>query len=437
VPYLPHTEAERSVMLKTIGVRSIEELLADIPKSLRSDEIGLPAPVSELELLKEIESLIAKNNAAGSAAPAFLGGGQYRHFIPAIVPQLAMRGEFYTAYTPYQPEISQGTLTAIFEFQSMICSLTGMDIANASLYDGATAAAEAAILSCSQTKRNEIVVDAGLNPNYKQVLVTYLSARNIKLIEQDVCTSAFPATAAGVLVQTPSFYGDILDLKGLADKVHAAGGLLTIVFDPLSLGVLKSPAEWGADIAVGEGQGLGNPMSFGGPALGLFAVKKELQRFMPGRIVGKTLDVDGKTGYVLTLQTREQHIRREKATSNICSNEALCALQAAIYLSYMGPQGLQKLGELLLSINTYAKKTLGALKGFSVLNKGNTFKEFILGCPKPAKTFNKALAKAGIIGGLDLGQFDSKRKDQMLVCTTELTTKDDIDKLSAVLKAAG
>ncbi len=421
-------------MLDEIGVSSIEDLLSDIPKDLRAKPVQLPKAVSEPELLREIEQLLSKNTGTGLSAPTFLGGGSYRHFIPAVVPQLAMRSEFYTAYTPYQPEISQGTLTAIFEYQSMLCALTGMDIANASMYDGATATAEAAVLSCAQTRRSEIVLDKGLNPNYTQVVRTYLSARGIAIKEMNVRTDILPPTCAGAVVQSPDFYGNILDLSGVAEKVHALNGLLTVVYDPLSLGVLKTPGEWGADIAVGEGQALGNPQSFGGPALGLFTAKKELQRLMPGRIVGKTRDVDGKDGYVLTLQTREQHIRREKATSNICSNEALCALQAAIYLAYMGPQGLKKLGELLLKINAYAKKTLSSVPGFTVQNTGATFKEFVLVCPRPAKDINALISRSGMTGGLDLGTVDASRKNELLICTTELTTKADIDKLAEILK---
>ncbi len=434
MPYLPHTTAERQEMLFAIGVTSVEELSADIPAKLRAPALTLPAPVSEIELLQDIERSASKVQARSETRPAFLGGGMYHHFIPAVVPQLASRSEFYTAYTPYQPEISQGTLNAIFEFQSMICALTGMDIANASMYDGATAIAEAAILSCTHTDRSLVIIDKNLNPAYKQVLNTYLTARNIKISEQDVLKLNCTADTAGVIVQNPNFLGDILDLNGIADKAHAAGALFIMAFDPIAQGILKTPAEWGADIAVGEGQALGNPISFGGPALGLFAAKKELQRLMPGRIIGQTKDIEGKNGYVLTLQTREQHIRREKATSNICSNEALCALKAAIYLSYMGPVGLKKLAELNLNLNAYAKKVLGNIPGFSVLSKGPTFKEFILQCPASVKKINEHLLKNNIIGGLDLEQFDPARKNQMLVCTTELTLKDDINKLAEALK---
>ena len=415
-------------MLNAIGVNSVEELLKDIPASLRQHKIELPRPISEVELLKEIENFTNNCTSSTNTKLSFLGGGSYHHFIPAVVPQLAFRNEFYTAYTPYQPELSQGTLTAIFEFQSMICALTGMDIANASMYDGASAAAEAAILAANYKQRREVVVLNDLNPNYKEVLRTYLTARSISIKEASLDNIAVGEKTAAVLIQDPNFFGDVLDLKGLADKIHAAGALLIMIVDPLSLGVLKTPGEWNADIAVGEGQALGIPVSFGGPGLGFFAAKKEFQRLMPGRIIGKTSDVDGRTGYVLTLQTREQHIRREKATSNICSNQALCALMATIYMSYMGPQGLRKLAQLNMNLNAYAKKLLGSIPGFKVLNTGYTFKEFILQCPVEVKKINKYLLKNGVVGGLDLGE------NKMLVCTTELTGKDEIDRLAELLR---
>lgn len=432
--YIPHTEIDKKEMLSAIGVNSVEDLLKDIPLNLRQHKIELPQSISELELLKEIESFANNNHTSANTKPSFLGAGMYHHFIPAIVPQLAMRNEFYTAYTPYQPELSQGTLTAIFEFQTMICNLTGMDLANASMYDGASAAAEAAILACNCKRRQEIITINDINPQYKEVLGTYLSARSISIKENHIEKIDVTEKTAAVLIQNPNFFGDILNLKNIAEKVHAAGALLILIVDPISLGALKPPGEWGTDIAIGEGQSLGIPISFGGPGLGFFAAKKELQRFMPGRIVGETTDTAGKKGYVLTLQTREQHIRREKATSNICSNQALCALMATIYLSYIGPEGLKKLAQLNINLNAYAKKTLGTIKGFKVLNDGYTFKEFILQCPDSVKKINKYLLKNNIIGGLDLQQFDSKRKNQMLICTTELTVKNEINQLRVMLK---
>lgn len=343
---------------------NIQDLFADIPTSVRLESsLPLPSPLSEPELLEELSKQSEKN----SLASAFLGAGSYHHFIPSVVKHVIGRSEFYTAYTPYQAEASQGTLQTIYEYQSMICELTGMGVANASMYDGATAMAEAAFMACRITGRKGIVVSSAVHPNYRQVLKTYCNAADLKLIELPYDQKSGLTTldirhwtsSACVILQQPNFFGNIENVQGLAEKVHAAGSLFIVSVDPISLGLLKPPGAYGADIVVGEGQSLGNPQNFGGPGLGIFAAKKEHLRQMPGRIVGATTDIEGKRGFVLTMATREQHIRRERATSNICSNEALCALAACVYLSVMGKQGLRKVAELCLQKANYLKKKLG------------------------------------------------------------------------------
>ncbi|MFA6549109.1 MAG: aminomethyl-transferring glycine dehydrogenase subunit GcvPA [Candidatus Margulisiibacteriota bacterium] len=378
--------------------------------------LSLPAPLSEPELLEELKSLSEKNK-----TPSFMGGGSYNHFIPSVVKHMLGRSEFYTAYTPYQPEISQGILQAIFEYQSMICELTGMDAANASMYDGATAMAEAALLACRATGRKEILVAQTVHPNYRAVLRTYAAKAELGVKELPYDTKTGTSVARGTwnvdskaacfILQQPNFFGNIEDVKGIADEIHKNGSLFIVSADPISLGLLKAPGNYGADIVVGEGQALGNPQNFGGPGLGLFAVKKAFLRQMPGRIVGETVDSEGKRGFVLTLSTREQHIRREKATSNICSNEALCALAAGIYLSVMGKQGLRKVAELCLQKANYLKKKLGNKIVFSA----PSFKEFVVKTDKPV--------------GLDLAGFYPGLKGCRLICVTELTKKEEIDKL--------
>ena len=374
----------------------------------------LPAPLSEIELLDELKSASEKNILSLN----LLGGGIYPHFIPSAVKQLVSRGEFYTAYTPYQPEASQGTLQSIYEYQSMISYLTGMDVSNASMYDGATAMAEAAFLACRVTGRKEIVVSSTVNPRYRQVLKTYAKGADLAITELPYdkktgqtfqpANSLTPATAC-IILQQPNFFGCIEEVKGLADQVHANGSLLIIGADPISLGLLEAPGNYGADVVVGEGQSLGIPQNFGGPLLGIFSAKEKYLRQVPGRLVSRTLDVDGRQGFVLTLQAREQHIRRERATSNICSNEALCALSACIYLSLMGKQGLRKIAELCLQKSNYLKAKTGSV--FS----GSSFKEFVVKTDKNI--------------GIDLGQYYPELKGSRLVCVTELYTKKMLDKI--------
>jgi len=397
--------------------------LASIPASVRLHEpLALPSPLSEPELLEELRLLSEKNSTQNS----FLGGGSYNHFIPSAVGHIVGRAEFYTAYTPYQAEASQGTLQAIYEYQSLICALTGMEAANASLYDGATAVAEAAFLACRVTGRKTIAVSATVHPNYRAVLKTYCAAAGLLLVElpfeKEKGTSlldGLPAEPACVIIQQPNFFGVIEPVDGLAAKIHSAGALFIAAVDPLSLGLLKPPGEYGIDIAVGEGQSLGNPQSFGGPGLGLFAVKKEFLRQMPGRLVGKTVDLDGRPGYTLTLATREQHIRRERATSNICSNEALCALAAAVYLSLMGKAGLKKVAELCLQKLNYLKINLSD----KVLwPKSFFFKEFVVRTKKKV--------------GLDLSLYYPELSGCRLLCVTELVKKARLDELISEIRSA-
>lgn len=405
--FTPNTQSDQEQLLKTIGIPSIEKLFKDIPESHKLKQaLDLPKALSEPELLDELKKYCKKNQVKEN----FLGAGSYNHFIPSAVKHIISRSEFYTAYTPYQAEISQGILQAMFEYQTMICNLTGMDIANASMYDGATAMAEAALLACRATKRNEIVVSSTVHPEYRKVLQTYANGADLSIKElpydkkSGLTLVNFSVSSACVILQQPNFFGCIEEIKSLADKVHANGSLFIVSVDPISLGILKAPGDYGADIVVGEGQSLGNPQNFGGPGLGLFALKKEFIRQMPGRVVGESVDLDGKRAFTLTLSTREQHIRREKATSNICSNEALCALAACVYLAVMGKQGLRKVAELCLQNATYLKKKLGD-SSFSA----PTFKEFVV------KTDKKI--------GLDLSKYYPELKGHRLVCVTEMTKK--------------
>jgi len=431
--YVPNTDKDREKILQTIGKSSSEELFKDISSNvLLKQEINLPKALSELELVEELKNYASKN---AETTLSFLGAGSYRHFIPAVVKHLIGRSEFYTAYTPYQPEISQGILQSIFEYQSLICRLTGMDVANASMYDGATALAEAASLAIHYKKRDELVVSKAVHPGYLEVLKTYANGAGWKIKEialnQGFQTEDFGSLVtektAAVILQQPNFFGSLENTKGLAEKVHAKGALLIVSVDPISLGILKPPGEYGADIITGEGQSLGSPQNFGGPGLGIFAVKKELLRMVPGRLVGETVDSEGKQGFVLTLQAREQHIRREKAFSNICSNEALLALAACVYLSAMGKQGLKKVADLCLQKTNYLKEKLKQNTQKSV------FKEFVVKTKKPASAVVAELLKENILAGLDLGKFYPELKNYLLVCVTEVVKKEDLDLLAKKL----
>jgi glycine dehydrogenase subunit 1 len=444
--YVPNTDADRAAMLKVIGVGEVADLFRDIPEAVRFPELDLPAPVSEWEVLRELKEL-SEYNVDLEHAPCFLGAGAYHHFVPSVVGHVIGRSEFYTAYTPYQPEISQGTLQSIFEYQSMICALTGMDAANASHYDGATALAEAAVMAVNvgRGKRRKVVVSAGVHPEYRAVVRTYTQGAGVEIAGDEgspfdprALVELLDSDTACVVVQNPSFVGHLQEpaaLSALAKAAHDAGALLVVCADPISLGLFVPPGEYGADIVCGEGQALGGGLNFGGPYLGYFACREQYVHKMAGRIVGQTLDQKGATGFVLTLSAREQHIRRERATSNICSNEALMALAAAVYLTALGKTGLRKVAELCYHKAHYAAQRLSALPGYELRGEGTFFHEFPLQCPRPVQEINDYLLNEwGIIGGYDLARDYPDLAQTMLVCVTEVTTRDEIDTLVEALQ---
>jgi glycine dehydrogenase subunit 1 len=441
-PYLPQTADDQQAMLETIGFQSVEQLFEDIPAEHRYPELNLPQAASELEILDELYGMALKNSTTGCFA-TFIGAGAYNHFVPSAVPYLAGRGEFVTAYTPYQPEVSQGTLQAIFEYQSMVAELTGMEVVNASHYDGATSMAEAAIMSInvSRGKRRKIVVSPSVHPQYRQVLRTYLPGEQVEITgDEDLSTGLTDLKAmldentACLIVQNPDFFGQLLEVDDLAETVHESGALLVVVANPIhSLGLFKPPGDYGADIVVAEGQPLGAGLNFGGPYLGIFASNMKYVRQMPGRLVGETVDTEGKRGYVLTLSPREQHIRREKATSNICTNQGLVALIAGMYLAYLGKSGIKEVAELCYHRAHYAAKEIDKLENYKVISPGPFFNEFVVQCPQPVEEINKILLEKGILGGYDLESDYSEAKNQMLVCVTELNDRAQIDKLVTVL----
>lgn len=437
--YTPNTEPQRQEMLAAMGLSAVEDLYQEVPAEVLNPTINLPAPISEPELMAEMRRL-SELNADALHYAHFLGAGAYNHFSPSAVYRLMSRNEFYTAYTPYQPELSQGVLQQIYEFQTLICELTGMDVANASMYDAASAIGEAAVMAASITKRKKVVISPKTHPEYKAVLRTYADGHGIQIIEQDAnikeASDLEPGTAC-VIVQQPNFLGEIRDLNGLAVKVHEAGAMLIIVFDPISLALLKSPGEYDADIAIGEGQSLGIPMSFGGPYVGLFATKDKYVRQMPGRLAGMTKDVNGKRGFVLTLQTREQHIRREKATSNICTNEALIALAATIYMCCMGPQGLKRVAEICYQRSHYLANRVAKLPGYKIISREPFFKEFAVQTPISPSELNKRLLEHKITGGLDIsGTPEVDGLDNVwLLAVTEMNTQEQMDRLVGALES--
>ncbi|MEW8958788.1 MAG: aminomethyl-transferring glycine dehydrogenase subunit GcvPA [Moorella sp. (in: firmicutes)] len=437
--YIPTTAAERRQMLAACGADRMEELFNDIPSAVRlGRELNLPRPMAEGEVLRHMEELAGKNKRLVS----FLGAGAYEHFIPSVVKHLISRPEFYTAYTPYQPEISQGTLQAIFEFQSLICLLTGMEVATASHYDGATATAEAALVACNATRRGKILVSRAVNPQYRDVLATYTRGQGVELLEiplAEGCTdlAALERMAgkevAGVILQNPNFFGQIEPMAAATELAHKGGALSIAVVEPISLGLLAAPGEYGADLAVGEGQGLGNPLNFGGPYLGFIAAREKLVRRLPGRIVGQTTDVEGRRAFVLTLQAREQHIRREKATSNICSNEALCALAATVYLASLGREGLKEVARQCLLKAHYAFAKLTSLPGVTPIFNGPFFCEFAIKTKQsPQEVAQKLMAK-GFAAGFDLSPFYPEFAGAMLFAVTEVRTREEIDALAAAM----
>lgn len=442
--YIPNTRRDRDEMLEAIGVDAFGKLVSNIPTGLLlKTPLKIPAALSELELRRELQEFSSGNNDTSHSA-CFLGGGAYDHFIPSVVGHLASRSEFYTAYTPYQAEVSQGTLQAAFEYQSMVCELTGMGAANASMYDGASAMAEAALMAQRLTKRSEVAVSMVVHPNYRQVLKTYMRGIGSEIVEipyspaegltdLEALNEDITDKTAAVIIQYPNFFGCVEDLQEAARLAHEKGVLLIAVIDLISMGILKSPGELGADIVVGEGQPLGKALSYGGPSLGIFACKEEHIRQMPGRVVGETRDKNGRRGYVLTLQTREQHIKRERATSNICTNEALVALIAAVYLAALGKQGLKDVAGLCLRKSHYAYDQFLKRSGVGSVFSAPFFKEFVVRLKKEPSQVNRKLIKNKIIGGLDLGVYYPELKNHMLIAVTEKRTKEEIDSLAGLL----
>ena len=444
-PYIANTEADRRSMLEAAGARSLDDLFTDIPDAQRDPPLDLPGPLSEPELLAELSAMAGRNRAAGQMA-CFLGGGAYHHFIPSVVGHILGRGEFSTAYTPYQPEISQGTLQTTFEFQSLACELLGMEVANAGMYDGASALAEACLMAAAITGRHRIAVLDTVNPHYEAVVRTYASGRGLAVDQVAAEDPALTEEHACLAVQQPNFLGYLEDAARLAQAAHGAGALtIAAIGEPVSLGLLRPPGEYGADIAVGEGQPLGIPLSFGGPYLGLFACRQQYVRQMPGRVVGRTRDAEGRTGYVLTLQTREQHIRRERATSNICTSEQLVALAATVYLCTMGKQGLRRVAELCYHKAHYAAERIAGLTGYGLPLEGPFFNEFVIDCPRPVAELNQALLEKGVMGGLDVSpgtvegrpllRLREPPEHAMLLCVTEMNTREEIDRLAEALRS--
>ena len=439
--YIPHTETERQQMLATIGVSAIEDLFGAVPARHRFPSLALPDALSEQEVQAEMLALSEAND-HGQDFAIFRGGGAWHHFIPSALNHILLRGEFLTAYTPYQPELSQGTLQAIFEYQSMLCALTGMDAANASHYDGATSFAEAVTMAIDvgRGRRKKILCSPYINPQYRDVARAYHQGRDT-LFRGDASASSLDdlvdqldGNTAMLAVAYPDFLGHIADFRGLAQKVHAAGALLVLVVNPLALGMLKSPGELGADIVVGEGQPLGIPLSYGGPYLGFFATRTRYVRKIAGRIVGETVDEDGRRAWVMTLRPREQDIRREKASSNICTNQGLMALAAAVYLALMGKQGLRQVAELCWHKAHYAAAQIAMLDGYEIVTQPPFFHEFALQCPRPVAEVNACMREHGIIGGHDLGAEDPRLRDCMLLAFTEMNSRAEIDSLVACLR---
>lgn len=441
--YLPMTEADRREMLEVLGIQSVDQLFDDIPESVRfQGSLNIPKSMSEPVLTRHMKQLAGKNLSLDQY-PSFLGAGAYEHYIPSVVDHVISRSEFYTAYTPYQPEISQGELQAIFEFQSMICELTGMEVANSSMYDGVTALAEAAGVASAVARKNKVLISRAVHPEARQILFTQAEGLGLEVQEipcRDGVTDlkelekASDADTAAVIVQSPNFFGNLEDLSRVEPIAHAHKGLFIVSANPISLGLLKPPGEYGADIVVGDAQPMGIPVQFGGPHCGFFAVTRKLMRKVPGRIVGQTTDEDGVRGFVLTLQAREQHIRREKATSNICSNQALNALAASVWMTALGKKGLQQLAKLNLDKAHYARKRLSQVAGVTPLFDRPFFNEFALHLDRPVAEVNRKLLEAGIIGGYDLARDYPELENAVLIAVTDMRTREEIDELVRVLE---
>lgn len=439
--YIPNSPEEREEMLGVIGLKSADDLFRSIPKEVQlGRKLDITDPLAESEVIAEMEAMAAKNT--GATKPSFLGAGVYSHFSPTIVDHLIQRSEFFTSYTPYQPEISQGTLQYIFEFQTLVCQLTGMEVANASMYDGSTAMAEAYLMSQRVTRRNKIVVATSVHPEYREVARTYAQHGDAEIVEVGIDEttgrigdlSALDDKTAALVVQSPNFFGCIEDLQALADSAHAVGALLVVVVtEAISFGLLKPPGSCGADIVVGEGQSWGVPMGFGGPHVGLFATQEKFVRQMPGRLCGVAYDKNGNRGFVLTLSTREQHIRREKATSNICTNQGLIALAATIYMETMGKKGLQEVAEQNAQKAAYARKAVDSVDGYSIPFSAPTFNEFVVRGPRSASEVLEAVREKGIIGGLALSKYYGAHDNDFLVCVTETSSRENIDRFVSAL----
>jgi glycine dehydrogenase subunit 1 len=438
--FVPHTTQDDAEMLDAIGVGSIAELFASVPRQVKLEApLDVPASLDEVELLRHLESLASTSSA--SDLMCFAGGGAYDHHVPPVVRALAGRAEFATSYTPYQPELSQGVLQALFEFQTLVCELYGMEVANASLYDGAHALVEAVALAVRVTGRRRVVVGDTLPPTYGEVLKTYTSGLDLELVrhpwaDDGACswTRADATGAAAVVASYPNAFGRLEDLGAAAASAHAAGALAIAVTDPTAMGTLRPPGEWGCDVAVGEGQALGNPLSYGGPYVGLFATKQELVRQVPGRIAGATIDADGKRAFVLTLQAREQHIRRARATSNVCTNQTLMAIAAAVHLSWLGPAGLARLGEVCLRRTALAARRLSEVPGCSLRFDGARFKELVLETPVRGSDLAAGLARRGFLVGPALGRWFEGLERCLLIAVTEKRTEDEINSLAEAIE---
>jgi glycine dehydrogenase subunit 1 len=442
--FIPHTDADRAAMLRTVGIEKLEDLFVDVPAKYRYPSLDLPPALTEMEVTTELQEIAQANENVRDLA-CFLGAGAYSHYIPAAVDAIIRRGEFLTAYTPYQPELSQGTLQAIFEYQSNVAALTGMEVCNASHYDGATAVAEAVNMAYAnfRGKRAKIILSPALNPQYRQTVRTYAEGSPVVLLGDgpDANLQADPNSliplidtdTALVVVQYPDFFGYIYDYTKLAESAHAMGALLAVSINPIALGLLKAPGFMNADIVTGEGQPLGIPLSFGGPYLGLFATRKEYVRKMAGRLVGETVDNRGQRAYVLTLTAREQHIRREKATSNICTNQGLIALASTVYMSLLGKNGLRQVAELCFHKAHYAASEISKLSGYSLWSPDPFFNEFVIQTPAPVAEINDLLLDQDILGGYDLSQDYPALNHHMLIAVTEMNTRQEIDQLVEIL----
>jgi len=439
--YIPHTEEDVKKMLEVIGLKKVEDLFRVIPKeSELSKPLNLPEPLSEPDLIRHLQGLQVP------VTSSFLGAGAYHHFIPAVVSSLVSRSEFYTAYTPYQPEISQGTLQAIFEYQTLMCQLTGMEVSNASLYDGGSSLAEAVLMAHRITRRKKILLSETIHPEYRKVIQTYIDPDQQEIVlipfkkdegrtDEKVLSELLNEDVSAVVIQNPNFFGVIEDLHSIGKKVHDLGGLMIVGFsEAVAYGILQPPGAMGADIVAGEGQSLGIPVSYGGPYLGIFTTQEKFIRNMPGRLVGETVDLEEKRGFVLTLATREQHIRRERATSNICTNEGLCALMATVFLSCLGKEGLKELAMINLSKAEYAKKAVSRIRGCKPNFTAPTFNEFVLQIEKEPEEVLEKLKKEKILGGLPLAKFYPELHHHLLITVTEMNTKEEIDRWAEVLE---